>query len=97
MSPQDKAAAMDRLRRALLGFQTAQNGLRDAHRRLKALPQARADAFWRGQGRRLEATTRATATEVVAAFKQFSAAGLVASAPDRHLVTAAQRYLAEEA
>jgi hypothetical protein len=40
---------------------------------------------------------QATATEVVAAFRQFSAAGLVAGAPDRHLVTQAQRYLAEEA
>ena len=34
---------------------------------------------------------------VAAAFKQFSAAGLVAGASDRHLVTQAQRYLAEEA
>ena len=97
MSPQDKAAATDRLRRALLAFQTTQNSLLGAHRRLQELPQVEVDAFWRGQGRRLEATVRATATEVVAAFKQFSAAGLVAGASDRHLVTQAQRHLAEEA
>jgi hypothetical protein len=97
MIAQDRTAATDRLRRALLAFQAAQNHLLGAHRRLKELPQAEVDAFWRGQGRRLEINMQATATEVVAAFRQFSAAGLVAGAPDRHLVTQAQRYLAEEA
>ena len=63
----------------------------------QGLPQAEVDAFWRGQGRQLEAAMRATATEGATAFKQFSAAGSVAGAPDRHLVTQAQRYLAEEA
>jgi hypothetical protein len=33
---------------------------------------------------------------VVPAFQQFSAAGLVAGAAHRHLVTQAQRHLAEE-
>ena len=97
MSPQDKTAATDRLRRALLAFQAAQNSLLGAHRRLKELPQAEVDAFWRGQGRRLEAAMRATAVEAVAAFQRFSAAGLVAGAGDRHLVTQAQRHLAEDA
>ena len=97
MTPQDQAVATDRLRRALLAFQTAQNHLLDAERRLKGLPQAAEDAFWKGLGRRLEANMRATATEAVAAFKQFSAAGLVAAASDRHLVTNAQRHLAEGA
>ena len=97
MSAQDQAAATDRLRRALPAFQAAQNSLLGAHRRLKELPQAEVDAFWRGQGRRLEAAMRATAAEAVAAFRQFSAAGLVAGASDRHLVTQAQRHLAEEA
>jgi hypothetical protein len=32
---------------------------------------------------------------VAAAFKAFSAAGLVADAADRHLVSQAQRHLAE--
>jgi hypothetical protein len=97
MTVQDQTAATDRLRRALPAFQTAQNSLLGAHRRLKELPQAEVDAFWRGPGRRLEAAMRATATEAVAAFKQFSAAGLVADAGDRHLVTQAQRHLAEDA
>jgi hypothetical protein len=34
------------------------------------------------------------ASEVLAAFKAFSAAGLVASAHDCHLVSEAQRHLA---
>jgi hypothetical protein len=95
MAPADEVAATDRLRQALSAFQNAQNRLLSAERRLKALPQAEVDAFWNGLGRRLEANMRTTAREAVAAFKQFSAAGLVASAGDRHLVTQAQRHLAE--
>ena len=98
MSTKDHhAAATDRLRRALLAFQAAQNQLLAAHRRLKDLPPAEVDAFWRGPGRRLEAAMRTTATEAVAAFQRFSAAGLVAGAADRHLVTQAQRHLVEDA
>jgi hypothetical protein len=97
VTAQDQAEATDRLRRALRAFQAALNLLLSAERRLKALPQAEVDAFWDGQGRRVEATVRAAATEAVAAFQQFSAAGLVAAASDRHLVTQAQRYLAEGA
>ncbi len=98
MTAQDQAAATDRLRRALLAFQAALNLLLGAERRLKGLPQAEVDVFWDGrQGRRVEATVQAAATEAVAAFQQFSAAGLVAGASDRHLVTQAQRYLAEGA
>ena len=37
---QDRAAATDRLRRALLAFQAALNLLLGAERRLKGLPQA---------------------------------------------------------
>jgi hypothetical protein len=40
---------------------------------------------------------RATAAELVAAFKVFSAAGLVADAADRHAVTRAERHLREGA
>ena len=98
MTRQDEAAATaGRLRRALLAFQAAQNQLLGAHRRLKGLPQAEVDAFWRGPGRRLEAGMRTAATEVAAAFQLFSKAGLVAGAADRHLVTQAWRHLAEEA
>jgi len=95
MTRQDEAAATNRLQQALSAFQAAQNHLLHAERRLKSLPPAAVDAFWNGLGRRLEANMRATATEVVAAFQQFSAAGLVASAADRHLVTQAHRHLAE--
>ena len=95
MTPQDVPAATDRLRRALLAFQAGLNLLLSAERRLKELPQAEVDAFWAGPGRRVEATVRAAATEAVAAFERFSAAGLVAAAGDRHLVTQAQRHLAE--
>ena len=91
MTPQDEPAATDRLRRALLAFQAALNLLLGAERRLKALPQTEVDAFWDGQGRRIEATVRAAATEAVAAFKRFSAAGLVAGAADRHCESALNR------
>ncbi len=93
--PSDRAAATDRLRRALVAFQTAQALSLAAHRRLKTLPQPEVDAFWDGPGRRIEADMCSASAEVVAAFKTFSVAGLVAGAGDRHLVTAAQRYLAE--
>lgn len=93
---QDQAAATDRLRRALLAFQAALNLLLKAERRLKGLPQAEVGAFWEGQGRHVEAAVRTAATASVAAFKRFSAAGLVASAGDRHLVIQAQRHLAQE-
>jgi len=95
MTSQPEAAATDRLRRALAAVQTAQNHLLSAERRLKGLPQGEVNTFWNGLGRRLEANMQTTAMEVVAAFQQFSAAGLVAGATDRHLVTQAQRHLAE--
>jgi hypothetical protein len=94
----DQAVATDRLCRALIVFRTAQTLFLGAHRRLKALPQTEVEAFWDGPGgRRLEANMRAAAREVVAAFKAFSAVGLIAAADDRHLVTQAQRHLAEDA
>jgi hypothetical protein len=95
MTHQDEAVATNRLRRALLAFRTAHSHSLAAHRTLKNLPQAEVGVFWGGPGRRIEASTHATAAEVAAAFKVFSAAGLVADATDRHLVTAAQRHLAE--
>ena len=92
---QDKAAVTDRLRRALLAFQAAQALLLGAHRKAKALASEESEQFWAKSGSRLEAQQRAAAIEVVAAFKAFSAAGLVADTKDRHLVNQAQRYLAE--
>jgi hypothetical protein len=98
MTPlQDHTAVIDRLRRALSAFQAAQNLVLLTHRKLKGVPQADVDAFWEGRGRRVEANTRATAMAVVAAFEEFSMAGLIASASDRHLVNQAQRHLKEGA
>ena len=53
MAHHDEAMATDRLRRALLAFQTAWNLHLNAHRRLMALPQAEIEAFWDGPGRRV--------------------------------------------
>jgi hypothetical protein len=93
---QDKAAVTDRLRRALLAFQAAQVLLLGAHRKAQALASPEeGEQFWAKSGSHLEAQQRATAMEVVAAFKAFSAAGLVADARDRHLINQAERYLAE--
>jgi hypothetical protein len=92
-----EVVATDRLRRALLAFQTARNRHLSAHRRLKALPQAEVEAFWDGPGRRVGETMHAAATEVVAAFEVLPRAGLVIDMNDRRLVAQAQRYLAEGA
>jgi hypothetical protein len=97
MTHHDEAAATDRLRRGLLAFRAAHLRFLAAHRQLKDLPQAEVEVFWNGPGRRIEANTRTTAAEVAAAFKAFSAARLVADAADRHLITEAQRHLAESA
>ena len=95
MTAQEQVAAADRLRRALLAFRAAQNLLLQAHRRLKGLPAEEVDAFWLAPGGRIERHVQTTATEVVAAFRVFSAAGLIADAEDRHHVTEAQRHLTE--
>jgi hypothetical protein len=97
MSHQDQAAATDRLRRALMAFKHAQGLLLGAHRKLKSLSPVDVEAFWAGEGRHIEATVRATALELSAAFEAFSSAGLVADAADRHLVREAQRHLAVRA
>ena len=95
MNPKDQAATTDRLRRALLAFRSVQSFFLESHRRLKGQPKAEVDAYWNGPGRRVEANLRATAAELVAAFKAFSTAGLVARAADRHAVTQAERHLRE--
>ena len=69
MAHHDEAMATDRLRRALLVFQTARNLYLSAHRRLMALLQAEVEAFWDGPGRRVGETMHAAAMEVVAAFE----------------------------
>ena len=93
---QDKAAVTDRLRRALMAFQAAQALFLGAHRKAQALasPEAR-EQFWARSSSRIEAQQRAAAAEVLAAFKAFSAAGLVTDSKDRRQVNEAEQYLAE--
>jgi hypothetical protein len=87
MTIHEQADATNRMRRALLAFQAAKSALLIARRRFHALPEA--------EGNQIKATLRLTATEVDAAFKVFSAAGLVTNAEDQRSITEAQRYLAE--
>jgi hypothetical protein len=94
MTHQEETAA-DRLRRALLAFKAAQALLLTAERKLKGLPVEEVEAFWAAPGRRIERQVATAATQVIEAFAAFSAAGQVASAEDRHLVTEAKRVLAE--
>ena len=95
MSTPGEPEVTGRLKRALETFQKANALLLTAHRKLKGLPPEEIDRFWMTAGARLEAHVSTAAAEVRAAFKAFSAAGLVASAHDRRLVNDAQRYLAE--
>ena len=96
MTAADRARATDRLRRALLAFRAAQTRFLAAHREAKVLASPdEVERFWATRGGGIEAAQRAAAREVVAAFRAFSAAGLVADAADRHLVSEAQRHLAE--
>jgi hypothetical protein len=84
-----------RLQRALAAFQKAQGLLLTAHRRLKGLPTSEVEHFWAAQGDRIDKYLHAAAVEVLAAFQAYSAAGLVADAGDRHLITEARRLVAE--
>lgn len=90
---QDDAQATSRLRHAVMSFQTAQVAYLGAYRRMRSWSLEKVDAFWDGPGLRLEVALRTSAEEVIAAFAVFSAAGLVASASERHLVTEARRTL----
>lgn len=85
VSPRDQLEATNRLRRALLAFQSAQILLLTYQRQGRALSQAELD------------TVQDSATEVVAAFQEFSAAGLVTGADDFRLLAQAQKYLADGA
>lgn len=97
MSSLGQPEAAGRMQRALVAFQKAQSVLLTTHRKLKGLPTEDVERFWAAQGNQIERHIQAAATEVSAAFKAFSAAGLVASANDRHLVSEAQRHLAQDA
>jgi hypothetical protein len=82
MTYHDEAVAADRLRQALLVFETARDLHLGAHRRLKALPPTEVEAFWNGPGRRVGETMQAAATEVVAAFETLP--GACCSITDRN-------------
>jgi hypothetical protein len=85
VSPQDQLAATNRLRRALLAFQSAQILVLTHQRQHKAPSQDEVE------------TLRDSAAEVVTAFQAFSVAGLVISTDDQRLLAQAQKYLADGA
>ena len=95
MSASDQSDAAGRLMRALAAFQRAKGLLLTAHRQLKKWSPTEVKRFWATRGRQIELHVHNAAVEVVAAFEVFSAAGLVAEEGDRHLVSEAQRHLAE--
>ena len=95
MNPSGQPEAAGRLQRALEVFQRAQGMLLTAHRRLKGMPAEEVDRFWAAQGSQIERHLHTAAVQVVAAFKVFSAAGLVANPGDRHLITEARRLINE--
>ena len=85
VSPQDQLAATNRLRRALLAFQSAQILVLTHQRQHKAPSQDEVEML------------RDSAAEVVTAFQAFSVAGLVISTDDQRLLAQAQKYLADGA
>jgi hypothetical protein len=94
MTCSDEALVTDRMRRALLAFQSALNLLLAVHQRLHGEPMEEIEAFWLAPGGRIERHVYASATDVIAAFQVFSAAGLVTNTIDQHGLTQAQQYLA---
>jgi hypothetical protein len=90
----EAAIAMNRMRRAVLAFRSAQSILLNAHRRMKALTQAEAGTYWAGPGRQIKADMRAAAAELDAAFEGLSGASLDIEAADLRAVAIARQYLA---
>jgi hypothetical protein len=90
----EAAIAMNRMRRAVLAFRSAQTNLLNAQRRMKALTQAEADTYWAGPGRQVKADMRAAATELDAAFAGLSGASLGIETADLRVVAIARQYLA---
>ena len=95
MSSSGQPEAAGRLQRALVALQKMQSLLLATHRKLKDLPAEDVERFWAAQGYQIERHTQAAAIEVTAAFAAFSAAGLVTSASDRHLITEARRIVTD--
>jgi hypothetical protein len=90
----EAAIAMNRMRRAMLAFRSAQSILLNAHRRMNLRTRAEAGTYWAGPGRQVEADMRAAAAELDAAFKGLSGARLGVDTADLRTVAEAQRYLA---
>ena len=88
-----EAETADRFAQALAAFRRVQNLVVTTHRKLRALPQEDADSFWSGTGVRLKQHQGACATEVMAAYRIFSAEGGIAEARDRRLVSEAHQVL----
>jgi hypothetical protein len=85
LSPRDQLTTTDRLRRALLAFQSAQILVLTRQRQHQPLSQEDLNAV------------RDSAAEAVAAFQVFAAGGLVASVDDKRLMAQVQKYLADGA
>jgi hypothetical protein len=90
----EAAVAMNRMRRAVLAFRSAQTNLLNAHRRMNSRTRAEADTYWAGPGRQVKADMRAAAAELDAAFEGLSGARLGVDTADLQTVAEAQRYLA---
>jgi hypothetical protein len=99
MTHQERANT-DRLRNALLAFQTAQKALLAAERKLRDSSSAEPKGC---VGQRMlsalhvpfERHVEIAATEVVAAVMALSEAGQIASAEDQRHISEAKRYLAQ--
>lgn len=85
MTAQEQAMDTDRLRRALLAFQSAQVLILTHQRQNQPASQAELDAV------------RESTAEANAAFQTFEAAGLMIGADDQRLLTQARKYLADGA
>ena len=92
MSVSSEAEAVDRLARALVAFRKAQSLMVAAQRKLRGFPEG-GDKFLAGTGVRLKQHQRACATEVMAAYRAFSAEGGTIEARDRRLVGEAHHLL----
>ena len=97
MSKPTEAEAANRFAQALAAFHKAQNLVVTTYRKLRGLPQEDVAKFWSGTGVRLKEHQRACATEVMAAYRVFSAEGGTAEARDRRLVSEAHQVLVGDA
>ena len=85
VSPRDRLMAMNRLRRAILAFQSAQILVLTHRRQKQALSQVDLDAV------------QHSAVEAAAALLAYSATGLVVGADDQRILAQARKSLADGA